>query len=87
MALYFECRINKKHTPSHCFLAILPTGECPPYMLDKLNNYNKKTSRENTLGVQKRISNIHRSVRTGGSVFHIFIVQLRMSSQSTKQDH
>jgi len=23
MALYFECRINKKHTPSDFFLAIL----------------------------------------------------------------
>jgi len=26
MALYFECRINIKRTPSDCFLAILPTG-------------------------------------------------------------
>jgi len=26
MALCFECRINKKRTPSDCFLAILATG-------------------------------------------------------------
>jgi len=26
MALYFQCRINKKRAPSDCFLAILPTG-------------------------------------------------------------
>jgi len=27
MALYFECRINKKRTASDCFLAIFPTGK------------------------------------------------------------
>jgi len=27
MALYIECRINKKRTPADCFLVILPTGK------------------------------------------------------------
>jgi len=38
MSLYFECRINKKHSFRMFFLAILPTGISPlQYVLQYFN--------------------------------------------------